>query len=71
MCRLTKLVCLSLAALFLIANYGISEKTETTAIETSKGIGTKTVNVIVINIDPVLKTRGNVKLHEYMKWSDP
>lgn len=29
------------------------------------------VNVLVINIDPVLKTRGNVKLHQHMKWSDP
>lgn len=35
------------------------------------GIGVQTVNVIVINIDPVLKTRGGVKLHEHMKWSDP
>ncbi len=32
---------------------------------------TKDVNVIVINMDPVLKTRGGVKLHEHMKWSDP
>jgi hypothetical protein len=31
----------------------------------------KTVNVLVINIDPVLKTRNNLKLHQYMKWSDP
>ena len=31
----------------------------------------KVVNVIVINIDPVLKTRGGLKLHEHMKWSDP
>ena len=29
------------------------------------------VNVLVINFDPVLKTRKNLKLHEYMKWSDP
>ena len=35
------------------------------------GIGVQTVNVIVINIDPVLRTRGGVKLHEHMKWSDP
>ena len=34
-------------------------------------IGSKAINVIVINIDPVLKTRGNRKLHEVMKWSDP
>lgn len=31
----------------------------------------KTVNVIVINIDPVLKTHNGLKLHEYLKWSDP
>jgi hypothetical protein len=31
----------------------------------------KEVNVIVINFDPVLKTRGGLKLHEYMKWSGP
>jgi len=35
------------------------------------GSGTQTVNVIVINFDPVLKTRQHLKLHEYMKWSDP
>ena len=35
------------------------------------GLGSQTVNVIVINFDPVLKTRQNLKLHEYMKWSDP
>src|SRR5438874_10775868 len=31
----------------------------------------KTVNVIVINFDPVLKSRGNLKLHQYFRWSDP
>jgi hypothetical protein len=31
----------------------------------------KAVNVIVINMDPVLKTRGGLKLHGHMKWSDP
>lgn len=36
-----------------------------------KSIGTKTVNVIVIDYDPILKTRDNKRLHEYMKWSDP
>jgi hypothetical protein len=29
------------------------------------------VNVLVISFDPVLKTRQNLKLHQYMKWSDP
>lgn len=37
----------------------------------SATIGVQTVNVIAINFDPVLKTRQNLKLHEYMKWSDP
>jgi hypothetical protein len=27
--------------------------------------------VIVINFDPVLKTRNNFRLHDYLKWSDP
>ncbi len=31
----------------------------------------QTVNVLVINFDPVLKTHQNLKLHEYLKWSDP
>jgi hypothetical protein len=34
-------------------------------------IGRQTINVIVINCDPVLKTRGGQKLHEAMKWNDP
>lgn len=34
-------------------------------------LGHQIVNVIVIHFDPVLKTRNNLKLHEYMKWSDP
>jgi hypothetical protein len=34
-------------------------------------VGRQTVNVIVINFDPVLKTREGRRLHEYMKWSDP
>lgn len=29
------------------------------------------VKVLVINFDPVLKTRGNRRLHEEFKWSDP
>jgi hypothetical protein len=31
----------------------------------------QTVNVLVINFDPVLKTRRSLKLHDYMKWSNP
>jgi hypothetical protein len=38
---------------------------------TAKTIGTKTVNVIVVNYDPVFKTQNNMKLREYMRWSDP
>ena len=30
-----------------------------------------TIKVLVINFDPVLHTRTNLKLHEYFKWSDP
>lgn len=33
--------------------------------------GTHSVNVLVINFDPVLKTRTGLKLHQYLKWSDP
>lgn len=31
----------------------------------------KTFNVIVIVYDPILRTRGNQKLTQYMKWHDP
>jgi len=34
------------------------------------GIGKKTINVIVINFDPILK-RNSLTLRETMKWSDP
>ncbi|MGC8989860.1 MAG: hypothetical protein ACP5MD_07045, partial [Verrucomicrobiia bacterium] len=37
----------------------------------SSSTGTQVVNVIVINFDPILKTRNNVRLHECMNWSDP
>lgn len=29
------------------------------------------IKVIVINYDPILKTKGGVRLTQYMKWSDP
>lgn len=35
------------------------------------GIGIKTVNVLLLVYDPVLKTKNNLKLHEFMRWSDP
>jgi len=31
----------------------------------------QTINVLVINFDPVLKTRQNLRLHAAMNWSDP
>lgn len=47
------------ASLVLSATEGVSAPTS------------KTANVLVINFDPVLTSRGGVKLHEYFKWSDP
>lgn len=41
------------------------------SVPAAKGVGTKTVNVIVLNYDPILKTQGSLRLHEYMHWSDP
>lgn len=41
------------------------------AASESRAEPAKTVKVIVINFDPVLKTRNHLKLHEYLKWSDP
>jgi hypothetical protein len=35
------------------------------------GIGLQTVNVLVISFDPVLRTRQNLQLHQYMNWSNP
>src|SRR5262249_10223676 len=35
------------------------------------GIGKKDIDVLVLVYDPVLKTRGNIRLHEHMHWSDP
>jgi hypothetical protein len=31
----------------------------------------KSIKVIVLDYDPILRTKGGVRLHEYMKWSDP
>lgn len=41
------------------------------AIAAPPTIGQKTINVIVINFDPVLQLRGGKTLREYMKWQDP
>lgn len=35
------------------------------------GIGRLDLNVLVLVYDPVLKTKGNLKLHQFMRWSDP
>jgi len=45
--------------------------TQTSAAPTPFSAPSLRVNVIVINFDPVLKTRQNLRLHEYLKWSDP
>src|SRR5689334_16246517 len=33
--------------------------------------GRKTIKVVVLNYDPILREHGNVRLHQYMKWFDP
>ena len=35
------------------------------------GIGTKTIKVIVLNYDPILRGKGSVRLSRHMKWGDP
>ena len=56
---------LSLGLAVLAVGAGVS------APPTSKSIGTKTVNVLVLNYDPILKTQNNQRLHQYMRWSNP
>lgn len=51
--------------------FGISSTFSAAEAPERSGVSTQTVNVIVINFDPVLKTRNNLKLHAHMKWSDP
>jgi hypothetical protein len=43
----------------------------TSGLPTTSGVGTQRVNVIVIDFDPVLETRPDLRLHEHFKWSDP
>jgi len=62
---------LSLVTLLAGAVAGLGQTDQKPTSQPAAGIGTKSINVVVINIDPVLKTRGNQKLHEAMKWSDP
>ncbi len=38
---------------------------------TIQGISRKTIKVIVLNYDPVLREHSNIRLREYMKWFDP
>lgn len=44
---------------------------QATASNPEPAPNTKSINVLVINFDPVLKSRNRLKLHQYMKWSDP
>jgi hypothetical protein len=64
-------LCVGLAVVFAAASWVAGAKTKSPAVKPAKGIGTKTVNVIVLVYDPILKTKNNQRLHEYMKWSDP
>ncbi len=57
-----------LAALCLL---GFSARVVAAAAAPAASPGAQTVNVLVISFDPVLKAHGNLKLHEYLKWSDP
>lgn len=57
-------------AFALCGTDGLRARAADNAVASSPGPA-KTVNVIVINMDPVLKTRSGLKLHEYMKWSNP
>jgi hypothetical protein len=68
MSHIAAILCLSVALLGVPA--GRAQNAPAAAV-TPNAIGKVTVNVIVINLDPVLKTRGNKKLHEVFKWSDP
>ncbi len=49
----------------------LNTPTSSATAQPSPDPATKTVNVVVINFDPVLKTKGNLKLHEYLKWANP
>jgi hypothetical protein len=58
-------------ALGLIVAAALLTAVAPTRAAQTKGIGTKTVNVIVLIYNPILATRNNQKLTAYMKWSDP
>jgi len=45
--------------------------TRTAAAENTAVPTPITKRVIVLNFDPLLKTRNNLRLHDYLKWSDP
>ena len=57
-----------IAALVLLGSNPTTSAAEPPA---STKLAPQAVNVLVINFDPVLKTRQRLKLHEHMKWSDP
>lgn len=56
-------------ALVSIPSQGLAQPVSVSAPTSTPS--TQVVNVLVINFDPVLKTRNGLKLHEYMKWSNP
>jgi len=41
------------------------------AADPAPGIGRKDLNVLLLVYDPVLKTKENLRLHEFKRWSDP
>ena len=69
--RLTRLIWASRILVLLLCAITRSPAAAAGGVVATSRESSKTVNVIVINMDPVLKTRGGLKLHEYMKWSDP
>jgi hypothetical protein len=57
--------------LFFSCVFAVQSQAEETRETAKSAASGKVVNVMVINFDPVLHTRTNLKLHEYMKWSEP
>lgn len=57
-----------LAALGL---FGFTAGISASEVQNAARLTPQTVNVLVISFDPILKSRPNLKLHQYMRWSDP
>ena len=57
-----------LAALGLL---GFTTGIRASEVQNAASFTPQTINVLVISFDPILKTRQDLKLHQYMKWSDP